>query len=91
MIDTNSAKTPSLALRDMEWSYLVDGENLTVALLNLLELSQKVPTRAQNTSHRHETHTKAKTTMVSSLTRQQGTDQNLDLERTSLVAQSFMR
>jgi len=59
MIHTNSAKTPSLALSDMAWSYLVDGENLTVALLNLLELPQKVPTRAQDPSHCHETDTKA--------------------------------
>ena len=77
--------------------YLVDGEHLPVGLLHLLQLPEKVP------AHKHsqmETirkrsrppYERAKKKMVTPPLRfGEGSHQNLDLARTSLVAQSFMR
>jgi hypothetical protein len=68
--------------------YLVDGEHLSIALLHLLQLPQEVPARKQTTRNHQRNYTKDQGIIDKSSC---DTNQNLDLARTSLVAQSFMR
>lgn len=72
--------------------YLVDGEHLAIGLLHLLELPQEIPARKQTSKHISPQETTREEDRGHGAARSgKETDQNLDLARTSLVAQSFMR
>lgn len=71
--------------------YLVDSEHLTVALLNFLQLPQKIPKTAGK--GKTELVKKRYNTIQTNAIKEKDekTHQNLDLARTSLVAHSFIR
>jgi hypothetical protein len=77
--------------KDVNELYLVDGEHLAIALLHLLELPQEVPAQKTKKTLSSKYASKKQSNNPSIATRVFSTDQNLDLARTSLVAQSFMR